>query len=357
MTSQPHELKFPKSLSQTDRQLLAETLFEPLDAMDDPSFEEPGVERMLFDESRDVEPARVDWYQWLHMDPETRAQAQAQATATPLLKPEQERTLFLRFNYCRKRAEAARQAINPKRLGVRKCREFLKWYRRAMEIRSRIAEYNLALVLAMTRRLPAHAVDMPEMIGEGNLALLRAIDKFRVDRGFKFSTYACRAILKAFSRYGEKHTRYRRMFPVEFEPDYERSNFAAEKALNEEQDCASEVRRIFESNAAQLSALEHEIIGHRFFYDEAKSDRRPTLQEVGRMVGLTKERVRQIQNKAMDRLRVTLEAEFLDGRGSIEDVLGAREDGSALALGSGGGSDDALDHARSLESEAETSAA
>ena len=43
-------------------------------------------------------------------------------------------------------------------------------------------------------------VDFAEVVSEGNMALIRAVDKFNVERGFKFSTYACRAILKAFSR-------------------------------------------------------------------------------------------------------------------------------------------------------------
>ena len=51
--------------------------------------------------------------------------------------------------------------------------------------------------------------EFAEIVSEGNMALMRAVDKFSVDRGFKFSTYACRAILKAFSRTAMKSSRHR----------------------------------------------------------------------------------------------------------------------------------------------------
>jgi DNA-directed RNA polymerase specialized sigma subunit len=49
----------------------------------------------------------------------------------------------------------------------------------------------------MAKRTRLGDVDFAEIVSEGNMALMRAVDKFNVDKGFKFSTYACRAILKA----------------------------------------------------------------------------------------------------------------------------------------------------------------
>ena len=284
---------------------------EPVDYMDDAMFQDTAAMEQIFDEKRDVPSPNVRWYAMLGQESEQRSDA----CSAPLLTAEQERVLFLRFNYARRQAEMIRQTIKPARPARDKSRRFLAWYDLSMQLRDQLAEYNLALVLAMTRRLPAKTLDINEMIGEGNIALLRAIDKFRVDRGFKFSTYACRAILKAFSRQGEKFTRFRRYFPVEFEPDFEKSNYPQEKAAEHEMDAASQVRYLFETNAADLTKLERDILHHRFFTAAADdgSTKQPTLQEVGRLVGLTKERVRQIQNKALLRLRETLESQYLDG--------------------------------------------
>ena len=77
----------------------------------------------------------------------------------------------------------------------------------------------------MAKRTRLGDVDFAEIVSEGNMALIRAVDKFNVDRGFKFSTYACRAILKAFSRTALKSSRHKTRFPVEFEPDMEKSDW------------------------------------------------------------------------------------------------------------------------------------
>ena len=80
----------------------------------------------------------------------------------------------------------------------------LRWYRTAKGYREQIAETNLALVLAMAKRTRMSEVDFADLVSEGNMALLRSVDKFDCRRGFKFSTYACRAILKAFSPSGHE---------------------------------------------------------------------------------------------------------------------------------------------------------
>ena len=76
----------------------------------------------------------------------------------------------------------------------------------------------------MAKRTRMGDVDFGELVSEGNMALLRAVEKFDIGRGFKFSTYACRAILKAFSRIAMKTNRYRQAFPTEFDPTMEKSN-------------------------------------------------------------------------------------------------------------------------------------
>src|SRR4029077_4003252 len=95
--------------------------------------------------------------------------------------------------------------------------EFLEWHRRFEHFREYLVRTNLALVLAMAKRTRLGDVDFAEIVSEGNMALIRAVDKFDIGRGFKFSTYACRAILKAFSRTAQKYSKHRTRFPVEFE--------------------------------------------------------------------------------------------------------------------------------------------
>jgi RNA polymerase primary sigma factor len=138
------------------------------------------------------------------------------------------------------------------------------------------------------------------------MALLRAVDKFSVDRGFKFSTYACRAILKAFSRTAQKASRYRSRFPVEFEPELEKSDWADRKRDIVEEDCIDELKQIVERNLADLSDTEQTVIRRRFNWQDHE-DNPLTLEEVGKIIGVTKERVRQIQNKALLKIRQVME--------------------------------------------------
>ena len=81
---------------------------------------------------------------------------------------------------------------------------------------------------------------------------------------------------------------------------------AAIRADSERQD-AAEVREIVETNRADLSDVERAVVMHRFAFSGTEPGRAPTLAEVGRLVGLTKERVRQIQNSALEKIRIALE--------------------------------------------------
>ena len=185
------------------------------------------------------------------------------------------------------------------------------WYGRVRDTREFITQANLALVLAMARRTRISDLDFGELVSEGNMALLRAVEKFDVSRGFKFSTYACRAILKAFSRIATKASRYRRMFPTEFDPTMEKSNYQESRRTDVEQDAVEELQRIIGENRARLSDVERKVIQARFAVNRGQNAEAMTLEEVGRVIGVTKERARQIQNKALEKLRSAIQNEVL----------------------------------------------
>ena len=111
----------------------------------------------------------------------------------------QERELFLRYNYARYRLAELTELQLDKPL-ITRAREMVQWMARVLELRATLTAANLPLVIAMAKRSRVPNVDFGDLVSEGNMALLRAIDKFDADRGFKFSTYGCRAILKGSSR-------------------------------------------------------------------------------------------------------------------------------------------------------------
>ena len=155
----------------------------------------------------------------------------------------------------------------------------------------------------MAKRTRLGDVDFAEIVSEGNMALMRAVDKFNVDRGFKFATYACRAILKAFSRTAMKSSRVPTALPGRVRAGHGEERLGRQASATRSRRIAStSCKQIVDRNLADLSSVEQTVIRRRFNWEQ--EDERPlTLEEVGQIIGVTKERVRQIQNKALAKIR------------------------------------------------------
>ena len=281
----------------------AEALMEEsLDYMDSEQFQRRGIENELFNEEIAPLPL-VAWYQPTR---DEAFDADAQVGAPQLMKPAEEKLMFLRFNFAKLKIGRIQRRIRRKGLAKKEATELVQWYNKYEHLREYLVRTNLALVLAMAKRTRLGDVDFAEIVSEGNMALIRAVEKFNVDKGFKFSTYACRAILKAFSRTAMKHSRHRQRFPVEFEPDLEKSNWNEIRRDQVEEDCVVELKTIVDRNLADLSDVEQTVLKRRFNWEQNESNPL-TLEQVGRIIGVTKERVRQIQNKALTKIRRLME--------------------------------------------------
>lgn len=227
---------------------------------------------------------------------------------------DRERFLFLRFNYCRKHVFDLLREWGPRRLTAEIIAELMRWEREVAEVRDELVRENMPLVLAMAKRTRITGIDLTDLISEGNLALLRAVNKFDCARGYKFSTYACRAILKSFSRVAARAGRHRGRFPTEYDPSLEKSDHQERSRAIAQRECVHELQTILDENIANLSDVEQKVILARFALDRPEPDasyKAKTLEEVGEMIGVTKERVRQIQNKALTKLRLALEQAVL----------------------------------------------
>ncbi|MCC6579880.1 MAG: sigma-70 family RNA polymerase sigma factor [Phycisphaeraceae bacterium] len=303
----------PSQLNARDQATLKAVLPSKCDYVDNAMFRGEDARKAIFDDAPPIRQPDVSWYRPVM---ENLSDHVKQNVGTVLLTAAEERALFLQFNYCRFMVSQLRDQIEKAgRIRAEAARELLDWYRKSERYRDQIAQTNLALVLAMAKRTRMSEVDFADLVSEGNMALLRAVDKFDVARGFKFSTYACRAILKAFSRSGVKLSKYRQLFPTDFDPKLEKSDFMERKRQAHEGDCADEIRTIIDQNRAELTEIEQEVIEHRFGVGSRRSRAADaeslTLEQVGKIIGVTKERVRQIQNKALEKIRQSLESEYL----------------------------------------------
>ena len=285
-------------LSPEDRNLYESTP-DDVDYVANPDFRRAGLEDELFGPDAEVVPA-PQWRLYLELDDE----------AAPLPKSRTQFTraheclLFTRYNYARYRL-AQVMPQQRRRFARKRVDECLLWYRRSLENRAILAGANMALVVAMAKRTRINTVEFGELVSEGNMALLRAVDRFDVCRGFKLSTYACRAILKSFNRLATNTGTYRQHFPTDFDPELERSDEVDRRHRDQRELAIEDLQRVLALNMAQLTEVERQVVGARFAVAGHRAPQ--TLEQVGDMVGLSKERVRQVQNDALGKLREAME--------------------------------------------------
>lgn len=219
-----------------------------------------------------------------------------------------ERTLFLAYNYARYQVIRTLREHAERKLSAAAMHTILDWDAVATRVCEAVVQANLGLVPTMVERSRVVGVDFADLISEGHLALLRSISKFDCSKGFKFSTYACRSILTSIIRSVALMARHRAHFPTEFDPDMQRADVVDFRRTAEQADEVSSLKNVLTSNRAELSRIEMKVLFERFGVTFGASPLQPlaeqkTLREVAAVFGVTKERVRQIQNKALDKLR------------------------------------------------------
>ncbi|MEV1081454.1 sigma-70 family RNA polymerase sigma factor [Streptomyces sp. NPDC050211] len=292
-------------------------------------------------------------------EPDLLGQYLAQIAATPLLTAEDEVRLAQRIEAGVRAVEELREADAGERdLTPERHRELDAVARDGKAAKDHMIRANLRLVVAMAKRHAHRGVPLLDVIQEGNLGLIRAVEKFDHTKGFKFSTYATWWIRQAIERGLAQHARairlpmhvveeLRKLGKIERrlqldlgrEPTAE--EVARESGLSESRvdwlrrvgrqavsldtpvdetgemvigDLIPDTEVLQAADIAEYQALAQDlrraigtlapreamILSLRYGLHDGEQR---TLEQVARQVGLTRERVRQLEKQSLARLR------------------------------------------------------
>jgi len=227
----------------------------------------------------------------------------------PLFTREQEAHVFRKLNYLKYKANKLREGLDPAHARSNVMDEIEKSYAEAVATKNQIIRANLRLVVSIAKRHVGPTDNFFELVSDGNMSLIRAVEKFDYSRGNKFSTYASWAIMKNFARTIPDELRRRDRFRTSNQEmftatkDDRSDQYEQESAQHQREE---QIGKILE----RLDDREQKIIISRFGL--ARGHEPLTLKEVGAEMGVTKERVRQIEARALSKLRKAAQEEKIE---------------------------------------------
>ena len=218
----------------------------------------------------------------------------------PLLTREEEQYYFRKFNYLKCRASQLCEKLDPARPKAKLMEEIEHLVEESVAVKNFLIRSNLRLVVSIAKRHVKPNMNFFEMVSDGNMSLIRAIEKFDYSKGNKFSTYATWAIMKNYARsIPAEHTRMDR-FRTGTEDIFQNSTEAGMSQFQQELDNQKQHQAIMDILTC-LDEREREIIKSRFGLEQGTEPQ--TLEQVGHQFGVTKERIRQLESRALKKLR------------------------------------------------------
>jgi len=279
----------------------------PLDYMDNDQFSGLGSEKRAQDLLGS--PPENDLVMKKPRLPSSLPAYMASLYEVPLLTREQESHLFRKMNYLKYQASKLREKLDLDQPKPRLMDRIESLYEKSVATKNQIISANLRLVVSIAKRYVGRAEDFFELVSDGNLSLIRAVVKFDVSRGNRFSTYATWAVLQNFARSIPAVLRQRDRFRTSHSEmfcatvDLRTDQYEQE---SEQFQRESQVKKIL----CCLDERELQIVAGRFGLTRGQTPL--TLKQVGVAMGVSKERIRQIQTRAMGKLRKAAESDGID---------------------------------------------
>jgi RNA polymerase sigma factor (sigma-70 family) len=282
-------------------------LDQPLDYIYHESFDDPAQEAEIVGPMPDAEDYEAKRYAL--KVPKDAPPELASLYNLPLLTKEQEQHLFRKMNFLKHKAHQLRLKINPLRVRTQDFKEIEALQEQSATVKDHLISCNMRLVVAIAKRHAAQSDNFFELLSDGNMSLIRAVEKFDYSRGNKFSTYASWAIMKNFARSIPEEKRRRERYVTGNEDAF---TGTPDQRTDEQEIVASveqtkhRVNRLLE----YLEPREQQIVRMRAGLDSYSEGM--TLEEIGQQLGITKERVRQLNVRIMSKLRTIAKEQKMD---------------------------------------------
>jgi RNA polymerase primary sigma factor len=269
----------------------------PVDYIFNADFDDPRKEEAILDDMpglaefeakragksppKDVPPQMAHLYEW------------------PLLNKEQEQHVFRKMNFLKHKLHKFQQSLDPTRTRVADLLRIEELRDEIKKCRDLLISCNQRLVYAQAKQRLAPGDNIDDLWSDGNISLMRAVEKFDYARGNKFSTYATWAIMKNFARSIPDAKTHRQRYMTGYDELFEAK---ADVRTDEQEVLAAadaakaRVARLLD----HLDARTRDVIRMRTGIDGSEE---MTLEQIGQHFGITKERVRQINVRGMKQLR------------------------------------------------------
>ncbi|WP_339733458.1 sigma-70 family RNA polymerase sigma factor [uncultured Gimesia sp.] len=226
-----------------------------------------------------------------------------------VLSADEERTLFRRMNFLKYKANVLRSQLNPESCCKQELNTIELLLDEALRVRNEIFRSNMRLVVSIIKKCVTPHVTFDDLLSDGIWTLMKAVDKFDFDRGFRFSTYAYRAITNyAYRKIADQRKEHLRFTQAKQEQPLEEVSGENRSELDER--TWLELSELLTQKIEKLDQREQLIVRAR--YALGGQSKVQTFQKLADRLGVSKERVRQLEQRAVAKLRVMAEKTKLD---------------------------------------------
>jgi len=228
--------------------------------------------------------------------------------SVPLLSREREKELFRKYNYIKYRMAMLQERVRESGYRARMIERFEELRRAAEQVRRILIRCNLRLVVNVAKRHTGPLMRLMDLVSEGNLCLIRAVECYDYRREARFATYGMWALTKHFARVVPEANYRLTAFVTGREELFTGVGDTRENPV-ERVEAVAHLRHLLGRATRHLTEREREIIESHY----GTNGHAPrTLEEIGRALGLTRERIRQIEVRALGKLRGLLGQEGLE---------------------------------------------